>query len=619
MCVVLACRMHRRIGNGRLEKLLVYSLLNFNEDIRAVALRRLPPEALHIQEAVQEQLAEEIAHEAEADGGEAVPAPMDAGSSADAARAEEDDDVEDTDVDSNVVEDTEEVPLTVAEGDDATDVRDGSRAEEHLNAEAKADGVPEAAAEEEAGDKELSSSEDDDAGVLGDVVVPRMEDVLPADLEDDYAWLFAGQERGATAVGDTELMQDAEDVGVAVAVAAAQDRVATAVAEEDLVEDAEDVGIAIAVEAAIEEHAEPVPKRRRLRRKQAPTGAWLLQVAPVQPAQRRPAGARHPWPKEQCAGSSGAACIFSTSTAGAPARVQPHRRQTHCLFCSNAELDKAMAHQAGAQITRALAALHNLSKEIYEHGVRNLARRRGDDFAEDFRSRVLRSLKRTEVKRRPRCSSQEQWAEALASRIAMLHLGKRNEKAYKKQVQRERAAARRKVFFPDEGRRHVTKETEDDEVGRMPLPPADIATNDTSLPAASRTERAARAEEVVQARLLADLPDVPQLAASAFQTHRLEALHSAFRPSLWIVQEEGGATTAGHDVPGPLQQLPKQVIEALRPLDIDTGVYERVPQGYRVHSSMIRFAWATEDVETKISKLSQEPAQEACKEGLSVI
>ena len=35
--------MHRRIGNGRLEKLLVYSLLNFNEDIRAVALRRLPP------------------------------------------------------------------------------------------------------------------------------------------------------------------------------------------------------------------------------------------------------------------------------------------------------------------------------------------------------------------------------------------------------------------------------------------------------------------------------------------------------------------------------------------------------------------------------------------------
>ena len=128
--------MHRRIGNGRLEKLLVYSLLNFNEDIRAVALRRLPPEALHIQEAVQEQLAEEIADEAEADGGEAVPAPMDAGSSADAARAEEDDDAEDTDVDSNVVEDTEEVPLTVAEGDDAADVRDGSRAEEKLDAEA---------------------------------------------------------------------------------------------------------------------------------------------------------------------------------------------------------------------------------------------------------------------------------------------------------------------------------------------------------------------------------------------------------------------------------------------------------------------------------------------------
>ena len=72
-----------------------------------------------------------------------------------------------------------------------------------------------------------------------------------------------------------------------------------------------------------------------------------------------------------------------------------------------------------------------------------------------------------------------------------------------------------------------------------------------------------------------------------------------------------------HDVPGPLQQLPKQVIEALRPLDIDTGVYERVPQGYRVHSSMIRFAWSAEDVETKISKLRQESPQEAREEGLS--
>ena len=161
-----------------------------------------------------------------------------------------------------------------------------------------------------------------------------------------------------------------------------------------------------------------------------------------------------------------------------------------------------------------------------------------------IRKRVVRSAKRSEAKARPKLSTQEQWTEALGARVPTLHQGKRQQKAYKKQVQRERAAARRKVFFPDEIRRHVTKDTEDDEVGRMPLPPADIAANDTSLPAASRTERAARAEAVVQARVLADVPDVPQPAPSAFQTCRPEALQSALCESLWTVQEEGGTATA---------------------------------------------------------------------------
>ena len=140
--------LHRRIGNGRLEKLLVYSLLNFNEDIRAVALRRLPPEALHIEEAVQEQLADDIADDEE-EVEEAAPAPMAAGSSADAPHAEEADDGEDTDVDSNVVEDTEEAPLTVAEADDVVDSKDGSRAEEEVDAAEKADGTASAALDEE--------------------------------------------------------------------------------------------------------------------------------------------------------------------------------------------------------------------------------------------------------------------------------------------------------------------------------------------------------------------------------------------------------------------------------------------------------------------------------------
>ena len=57
------------------------------------------------------------------------------------------------------------------------------------------------------------------------------------------------------------------------------------------------------------------------------------------------------------------------------------------------------------------------------------------------------------------------------------------------------------------------------------------------------------------------------------------------------------------DVPQSLRQLTPAIIKALRPLDIDVGPYERNKQGYRVHTSMIRFAWSKHDVERKISGL----------------
>ena len=577
--------MHRRIGNGRLEKLLVYSLLNFNEDIRAVALGRLPPEALHIQEAVHEQLADDIADEEEQE--EEVPMAVAAGSSAAAPEVEEEDDGEETDVDSNVVEDAEEVPLTIAEADIA-DLQDARRAEDHPDAEAQADEVPDAAAGEEAATEEVSSSEDDGRVVVGDIVVPVEEDVLPAELEDDYAWLFGGfasedeQERVATAVADTELMQDAEDVGFAAAAAVA--------AEED-------------------EIAEPMPKRRRLRQKQKPWGPWLtrpVQARPAVEAERTAKPKPKAWTRrcEQCPGKDGSPCIFSTTRLGQPAAITPARGQRGCPFCNDEHLQRLLDHQQGAQITKTLAAIRKLSEEQFNLAIANLASRRGDDLAEDYRKRVVRSAKRSEAKARPKLSTQEQWTEALAARVPTLHQGKRQQKAYKKQVQRERAAARRKIFFPDEIRRHVTKDTEDDEVDRMPLPPADMAANDTSLPAASRTERAAAAEQWCKQGSWQMCQTCHSRCPRPFRPVDLKHSSQPFVKACGLCKKKE-APQQPHDVPGPLQQLPKEVIEALRPLDIDSGLYERVPQGYRVHSSMIRFAWSAEDVETKIRKLAK--------------
>ena len=45
------------------------------------------------------------------------------------------------------------------------------------------------------------------------------------------------------------------------------------------------------------------------------------------------------------------------------------------------------------------------------------------------------------------------------------------------------------------------------------------------------------------------------------------------------------------------------VLAALRPLDVDAGVYQRAPHGYRVHTAMIRFSWASTSVDDKIQAL----------------
>lgn len=56
------------------------------------------------------------------------------------------------------------------------------------------------------------------------------------------------------------------------------------------------------------------------------------------------------------------------------------------------------------------------------------------------------------------------------------------------------------------------------------------------------------------------------------------------------------------DVPKPLRDLSQAVLEALRPIDIDTGNYEKVPAGYRVHTAMISFSWAEKDVQARTNR-----------------
>ena len=57
------------------------------------------------------------------------------------------------------------------------------------------------------------------------------------------------------------------------------------------------------------------------------------------------------------------------------------------------------------------------------------------------------------------------------------------------------------------------------------------------------------------------------------------------------------------DIPVALQRLRPRVLAALRLLDVDAGVYQRASHGYRVHTAMIRFIWASTSVDNKIQAL----------------
>ena len=65
------------------------------------------------------------------------------------------------------------------------------------------------------------------------------------------------------------------------------------------------------------------------------------------------------------------------------------------------------------------------------------------------------------------------------------------------------------------------------------------------------------------------------------------------------------------DIAGPLRNLSKEVVRALRPLDIDVGPCQRAAYGYRVHSAMIRLAWAAESVLEKMRQLPRDKRRTA--------
>ena len=185
-------------------------------------------------------------------------------------------------------------------------------------------------------------------------------------------------------------------------------------------------------------------------------------------------------------------------------------------------------------------------------------------------------------------------------------LDKEEAEEYKEAVRKDRQLVRRKILCTHHKGKHGTKRQEKKELEEVQEkfgPLADIAENDAGLPTPSNP--VAQMVELwckhgswgicagcgsVQPRPLQP-SDLKKVAKPTISVKACTAC------------SKGEYVPCLKDVPEPLRHLPPTVLLALRPLDVDTGTPIRALHGYRAHTKMITFAWATMSVDDKIKAL----------------
>ena len=311
----------------------------------------------------------------------------------------------------------------------------------------------------------------------------------------------------------------------------------------------------------------------------------------ITPLLRKKPAARKPRPNERCAGVAGSPCTFHTTHTGEAASIHPGRGETHCRLCDPV---KCRATTDGV--------LLNLLTTF---------KGKGDGLYAAALGRLHQHLGEAKV-----ASLVDPWQVRLQERrSAGAPLKPKPRDAYNAEVTRDRRVARRKIFFPDKLHSRAAEADEAAEVEHVRNIGIidDLADNDTGLPkpkdsiprfvedwckqgswgaCAKCHSMCPRPLQPVDTRRIAK-PTIPANQCTACQ--------------------KGEYVPQPADIPLPLRDLKPRVLEALRPLEIDTGAAERVQFGYRVHTAMISFAWDSVSVEYKITSLEKRKDRKAAE------
>ena len=341
---------------------------------------------------------------------------------------------------------------------------------------------------------------------------------------------------------------------------------------------------------------------------------------PMQPL-RRPAsgmkrpGARGPFPNELCQAKD---CCFCPKNPGTRARVQRTRGESKCLFCNEEHLQSANKIKRPNRITNALKKFASHSENVFLRALDRIRLALGEEIMRSYEAKAKGQGKKEP--RRP--CSQPGWEAVLERRkSSSTCLFQKNKDAYFAAVRKDQRIARRKIFFPEKLMSRASEEAEEEEREAVAATGTlgHLAANDTDLPVppdallqyielwckegswgccvgcGSLIPRNLEPQDTRSVRA----PTVPQRSCAACRS--------------------GAYVPKPEDVPAPLQNLKPKVIEALRPLEIDTGKFQRAQYGYRIHSCMVSFAWAPFSVDVQISALSRSSDRKAGRRALEYL
>ena len=340
--------------------------------------------------------------------------------------------------------------------------------------------------------------------------------------------------------------------------------------------------------------------RRRLRGKQ-PAGDYMER--PSAPAAAAAAAADHTR-SHRCRGHPcGRPCRFATDGGGGAADGNQWRGTGRCSFCDKAKMETALATSRGrGNIVRMLRHWYQTASPIFEAA---------------FSQSTITELDGHQQAELRAQAAVPTATEVLGRRGPVLAAATPEERqAYDAAVQSDKDYVRRK-FFPQRKRmvRHAAMEWSHPMTEEWQEQIQETAANDTGLPAATCSPAATALEKWCKHASW----DLCRTCASVQPRHlKEEALRKqdgniivckncakAEAKRAWVPQPE--------DVPEPLRGLSRAEMEALRPLDIDSGPVWKGEYGYYFHSSMIRFAWAEQDVEDKIRALDRRSRKKAKK------